>query len=692
MAARAGPTTTAGATPPDPPFPALYLLPLDGSFYPPKRIFLPPPADGGAISKAGPPEKDRVVRIGRQLNAKAQPTAANGVFESRVLSRVHAEVWVEFVYGEGDKENAGSQREGGLRVLIRDVKSSNGTFVNGERLAPEGVESAPCEVRSDDILEFGIDIIGEHGEVVHRKVSARATCALTEAEASRAVRTEQRVYPPASPPSPSSPSPAPTPPPSTGPVVTFAEPANRRPQHQSTNSFGSPGSSGANASGIAGMGGMGTERIRPKSGDFESILARLRDGPRAAVAAHATLDNENAKANDKLADKENVSEVVAESILALKPMPATTTTTAIDALTSEVADTRLQLDGALVSASLFMTPPPSATEPRILANASFLAAELTKLREEAGALQRAKTGARSRRRRRREEERMAVAAESPIEDDGWEDLGFDMPAMELASPSGTVPDSPLAFEHQVPGRKKEEEEKEAVGNAKRQLDALEAQLHLLQDGLRAMQTGHAQETAVVEPELDGLVKRVDRLEEALASPQVLVPSRTQTDVQRIEMETTLRHDMNALQAEWAAFRVEVNDTTTEWQDQDMLGRWLAAGEARSEDDDTSDVEGHSRGVSGSSSASDIAIPGRWRTGGAWGLLTPAGSVRNGHRAAAALPELAPAPTPATEPRPVPNGPIIDHTNRRGIARGDVLLLLGAVGAGAAIVGAAWCGA
>ncbi|KAF8198830.1 SMAD/FHA domain-containing protein [Mycena galopus ATCC 62051] len=83
--------------------PALYLLPLDSSFFPPKRIHLPPGTR---------------VRVGRQLNPKSAPNAGNGVFESRVLSRQHAEVWVE------DE-----------RMLIRDVKSSNGTFVNGERLS-----------------------------------------------------------------------------------------------------------------------------------------------------------------------------------------------------------------------------------------------------------------------------------------------------------------------------------------------------------------------------------------------------------------------------------------------------------------------------------------------------------------------------------------------------------------------------
>ncbi|KAJ7057330.1 SMAD/FHA domain-containing protein, partial [Mycena amicta] len=148
---KSGHKRSRGTAPEPPP-----RLPLDGSFYPPKRI----PLTGTSSGHGG------VIRIGRQLNAKSSPSADNGVFESRVLSRQHAEVWLE--------------RE---RVLIRDVKSSNGTFVNGERLSLEGVESAPWEVRSDDILEFGIDIIGEQGEVIHRKVAARATCAYTEAEA-----------------------------------------------------------------------------------------------------------------------------------------------------------------------------------------------------------------------------------------------------------------------------------------------------------------------------------------------------------------------------------------------------------------------------------------------------------------------------------------------------------------------------
>ncbi len=99
-----------------------------------------------------------VVRIGRQTNGKTVPTFGNGFFDSKVLSRQHAEVWAD--------------REG--RVLIRDVKSSNGTFVNGQRLSAENRESPPHVLREGDVLELGIDIVGDDQKtVLHHKVAAR---------------------------------------------------------------------------------------------------------------------------------------------------------------------------------------------------------------------------------------------------------------------------------------------------------------------------------------------------------------------------------------------------------------------------------------------------------------------------------------------------------------------------------------
>ncbi|TIA88382.1 hypothetical protein E3P99_02643 [Wallemia hederae] len=106
------------------------------------------------------------VKIGRQTNARTIPKEGNGFFDSKVLSRQHAEIWCE----------AG-------KVYIRDVKSSNGTFLNGDRLSPEGVESSAVELSSGNLLEFGIDIIGDDNKsVIHRKVSSKLLIAANEHE------------------------------------------------------------------------------------------------------------------------------------------------------------------------------------------------------------------------------------------------------------------------------------------------------------------------------------------------------------------------------------------------------------------------------------------------------------------------------------------------------------------------------
>lgn len=83
----------------------------------------------------------------------------NGYFDSKVLSRQHAEIWAEKPSG---------------KIWIRDVKSSNGTFVNGQRLSQENRDSDPHELREQDMLELGIDIVSEDQKtIVHHKVAAR---------------------------------------------------------------------------------------------------------------------------------------------------------------------------------------------------------------------------------------------------------------------------------------------------------------------------------------------------------------------------------------------------------------------------------------------------------------------------------------------------------------------------------------
>jgi hypothetical protein len=123
--------------------PVLYLLSMNGTFER-KTISVPYYPDS--------------LRIGRQTNAKTVPTPANGFFDSKVLSRQHAEIWAD--------------RNG--KVWIRDVKSSNGTFVNGARLSAENRDSEPHELQTQDHLELGIDIVSEDQKtVVHHKVAAK---------------------------------------------------------------------------------------------------------------------------------------------------------------------------------------------------------------------------------------------------------------------------------------------------------------------------------------------------------------------------------------------------------------------------------------------------------------------------------------------------------------------------------------
>lgn len=123
--------------------PVLYLLSLNGTF------------ERKTIQVPFYPE---TLRVGRQTNNKTVPTPQNGFFDSKVLSRQHAEIWAD--------------RQG--KIWIRDVKSSNGTFVNGTRLSPENRESEPHELQSSDHLELGIDIVSEDQKsVVHHKVAAK---------------------------------------------------------------------------------------------------------------------------------------------------------------------------------------------------------------------------------------------------------------------------------------------------------------------------------------------------------------------------------------------------------------------------------------------------------------------------------------------------------------------------------------
>ncbi|KAJ7649545.1 SMAD/FHA domain-containing protein, partial [Mycena polygramma] len=85
-------------------------------------------------------------------------------FDSSVISRRHAEVWQE-----------------GSKIFIRDTGSANGTFVNGRRLSLEGHDSFPYELRTNDVVEFGTDIMikGYYDTIAHHRIVCRVVCVFT---------------------------------------------------------------------------------------------------------------------------------------------------------------------------------------------------------------------------------------------------------------------------------------------------------------------------------------------------------------------------------------------------------------------------------------------------------------------------------------------------------------------------------
>ena len=47
----------------------------------------------------------------------------------------------------------------GFQFYLQDTKSSNGTFINNQRLCKGGEESSPREVFSGDHIQFGVNVM-----------------------------------------------------------------------------------------------------------------------------------------------------------------------------------------------------------------------------------------------------------------------------------------------------------------------------------------------------------------------------------------------------------------------------------------------------------------------------------------------------------------------------------------------------
>ncbi|KAH6598954.1 hypothetical protein BASA50_003461 [Batrachochytrium salamandrivorans] len=100
-----------------------------------------------------------IISIGRQVMRDGQPviastrgnrtpTSCDVWFVSKVVSRLHAEMWVK-----------------DAQLYIKDIGSSSGTFLNRMRLSPSGKESRPYPIKENDVLQFGVDFKGKTEDI-----------------------------------------------------------------------------------------------------------------------------------------------------------------------------------------------------------------------------------------------------------------------------------------------------------------------------------------------------------------------------------------------------------------------------------------------------------------------------------------------------------------------------------------------
>jgi len=111
---------------------------------------------------------DQPVKVGRSV-ARARPVQTNAIFDCKVLSRNHALLW----YENG-------------KFYLQDTKSSNGTFVNNQRLSKGSEESPPREVCSGDILQFGVDVMENSRKVTHGCIIATLKLYLPDGKEAKA--------------------------------------------------------------------------------------------------------------------------------------------------------------------------------------------------------------------------------------------------------------------------------------------------------------------------------------------------------------------------------------------------------------------------------------------------------------------------------------------------------------------------
>ncbi|ODV80369.1 uncharacterized protein CANTADRAFT_49735, partial [Suhomyces tanzawaensis NRRL Y-17324] len=87
-------------------------------------------------------------KLGRPTGTKHKPDVTNGYFDSRVLSRNHAQIYIDSKTG---------------KLMLQDLGSSNGTYLNDVRLSND-----PVEVKVSDTVCLGFNV---QAESTHKQIS-----------------------------------------------------------------------------------------------------------------------------------------------------------------------------------------------------------------------------------------------------------------------------------------------------------------------------------------------------------------------------------------------------------------------------------------------------------------------------------------------------------------------------------------
>lgn len=73
---------------------------------------------------------------------------------------------------------------------FQDTGSSNGTFINNQRLSSNSTSSEPYEIRTDDVVQFGVDVMENNKKETHGCIVALVKLFVPEGEECKSARLD----------------------------------------------------------------------------------------------------------------------------------------------------------------------------------------------------------------------------------------------------------------------------------------------------------------------------------------------------------------------------------------------------------------------------------------------------------------------------------------------------------------------